>query len=557
MTAGELLVVMGYIAAIYKPLEQISNTVSALQEQFISLRIALRPARHRARRSRERPDAGRRSAARRAASPSRTCHFTYPGRSGTLADVSLRRRARIAGRDRRPDRRGQDDARLSLIPRFYDPQRGRDPARRPSTCATCTLASLRAQISIVLQEPLLFSGTIADNIRYGRLEADDDEGSSPRPGRQRARLHRRGCRTATRPMLGERGARLSGGERQRICDRPRVPASDAPILILDEPTSSIDSRTEAVILDALDRLRDGRTTFTIAHRLSTISGADRILVMDQGRLVEPGTHDELLEHDGLYRQLWDVQTGGRAASRESAWSRPRRDATTASNALVTAVRLLVAAGPTDLAALAVNQSEADQIREAAAILAALTPSRSTRFAISTRWISPRWSARHRARSTRGGGLVTGPPVVLLGMLTKIPVAGPAWLVIHYMEAFRRLGYDPWYVEAHSRTPRRSCASPGDDGVGARCRVRRRASSAASASAIAGRSTPSTTTGACTASRDARLRRLYRSAELVINLHGGTRPTAEHSRAARSSTSRPTRSSSRWSSHDGRPRRGTS
>src|SRR5262249_14933156 len=107
--------------------------------------------------------------------------------------------------------------------------------------------------------------------------------------------------------LGERGARLSGGERQRI-SVARAFLRDAPILILDEPTSSIDSKTEAVILDALDRLMAGRTTFLIAHRLSTIRRADMILVLDHGRLVEHGTHHDLLERRGLYRQLYDMQS---------------------------------------------------------------------------------------------------------------------------------------------------------------------------------------------------------------------------------------------------------
>jgi ABC-type multidrug transport system fused ATPase/permease subunit len=114
--------------------------------------------------------------------------------------------------------------------------------------------------------------------------------------------------------LGERGAKLSGGERQRIAIA-RAFLKDAPILILDEPTSSIDSKTEAVILDALDELMVGRTTLMIAHRLSTIRHADQILVLRHGRLVERGTHDELLRLGGVYRQLHDVQNGQRRVSR--------------------------------------------------------------------------------------------------------------------------------------------------------------------------------------------------------------------------------------------------
>jgi len=109
-------------------------------------------------------------------------------------------------------------------------------------------------------------------------------------------------------VLGERGAAVSGGERQRI-SVARAFLKDAPILILDEPTSSVDSKTEAIILEALERLMIGRTTFMIAHRLSTLHNADQILVLNNGELVEQGTQEELIELGGLYRQLHDAQTG--------------------------------------------------------------------------------------------------------------------------------------------------------------------------------------------------------------------------------------------------------
>jgi ABC-type multidrug transport system fused ATPase/permease subunit len=117
-------------------------------------------------------------------------------------------------------------------------------------------------------------------------------------------------------VLGERGAQLSGGERQRI-SIARAFLRDTPLLILDEPTSSIDSKTEAVILDALERLVVGRTTFMIAHRLSTVRHADRILVMDHGELVEQGDHEQLLEAGGLYREMFEAQNDVAAAARRS------------------------------------------------------------------------------------------------------------------------------------------------------------------------------------------------------------------------------------------------
>ena len=159
----------------------------------------------------------------------------------------------------------------------------------------------------MLQEPLLFSGTIAENIHYGRLGASTEEiVEAAKDANAHDFIMRLPDQYETR--LGERGAQLSGGERQRI-SVARAFLKDAPICILDEPTSSIDSRTEAVILDSLERLMVGRTTFMIAHRLSTVRNADLILVLNHGRLVEQGTHDELLGRESLYQQLHVAQTG--------------------------------------------------------------------------------------------------------------------------------------------------------------------------------------------------------------------------------------------------------
>jgi ABC-type multidrug transport system fused ATPase/permease subunit len=158
----------------------------------------------------------------------------------------------------------------------------------------------------VLQEPLLFSGTIEENIRYGKLEAETKDVIA---AARAANAHDfiRGLPEGYNTVLGERGAHISGGERQRICVA-RAFLKDAPILILDEPTSSIDSKTEGVILDALDDLMEGRTSFMIAHRLSTVRHADQILVIEHGRIVERGTHDGLLLHGSVYRQLHEAQT---------------------------------------------------------------------------------------------------------------------------------------------------------------------------------------------------------------------------------------------------------
>jgi ATP-binding cassette, subfamily B, bacterial len=365
LTVGELLVLLGYIAAIYKPLEQLSGTVSSLQEQFVGLRSVYRLLGHEP----EITDPvdpvplGKTSGQFTFENVS----FAYPSREETLANVSFE----VAGGSRvavvGPTGAGKTTL-VWLLSRFYDPQSGR-VLLDGVDLRRLRVADVRSQLSIVLQEPLLFTGTIAENIRFGRLKASHNEVvAAARAANAEGFIEQlpKGFET----VLGEGGARLSGGERQRIAIA-RAFLRDAPILVLDEPTSSIDSRTESVILDALDRLSDGRTTFMIAHRLSTIIGADRILVVEKGRLVEAGTHAELVEREGLYRQLWEAQTGGRKSPADP-WSTPQRDVAAATNVLVDAIRRLLAAGTADLATLAENANESEDIRAAAELLAELT-----------------------------------------------------------------------------------------------------------------------------------------------------------------------------------------
>ncbi len=193
---------------------------------------------------------------------------------------------------------------VSLIPRFYDVSHGRI-LLDGTGIRELTLKSLREQISIVLQEPLLFSGSIADNIRYGKLDATMDEiMEAAKAANAHDFIMRLPQQYAT--QVGERGVQLSGGERQRICVA-RAFLKDAPILILDEPTSAIDSKTEAGILEALERLMAGRTTLLVAHRLSTIRHADLILVMNDGRVIERGTHEELIRRGTLYKQMYEAK----------------------------------------------------------------------------------------------------------------------------------------------------------------------------------------------------------------------------------------------------------
>jgi ATP-binding cassette subfamily B protein/subfamily B ATP-binding cassette protein MsbA len=168
-----------------------------------------------------------------------------------------------------------------------------------------TQASLRQQLGIVLQDTFLFGGTIADNIRYGRLEASDDEVLA---AAQAVGAHEfiQNLPQGYHTEVGEDGVNLSVGQRQIIAFA-RALLADPRILILDEATSSVDTTTEKQIQHALDRLMEGRTSFVIAHRLSTIVNADQIIVLDQGRIVERGTHQELLRQQGRYYNLYTMQ----------------------------------------------------------------------------------------------------------------------------------------------------------------------------------------------------------------------------------------------------------
>jgi ABC-type multidrug transport system fused ATPase/permease subunit len=302
LSGGHLLVMLTYIAAVYQPLETMSATISSLQEQFVNVRgaLELRDAQVEVEDAPDALDIGR----ARGELTFEGVHFSYQRRVDTLKDISFEARAgqrvAIVG----PTGAGKTTL-ISLLPRFYDPARGRI-LLDGTDLRKLTLRSLRQQISIVLQEPLLFSGTIAENIRYGRLGASMEEVvQAAKDANAHDFIMRLPDKYETR--LGERGALLSGGERQRI-SVARAFLKDAPICILDEPTSSIDSRTEAVILDSLERLMVGRTTFMIAHRLSTVRNADLMLVLNHGRLIEQGTHDDLLGRDSLYQQLHLAQT---------------------------------------------------------------------------------------------------------------------------------------------------------------------------------------------------------------------------------------------------------
>ncbi len=193
---------------------------------------------------------------------------------------------------------------VNLLLRFYDPWKGRilidgQDVRR------YTLKSLREQISVVLQEPLLFHRTIRENIAYGKPEARVEETVD---AAKTAQAHEFIVRLPNGydTFLTEGGAGLSGGQRQRIA-LARAILKNAPIFVLDEPVTGLDSETEARLNETMDRLMKGRTSFTIAHRLSTIMKADLILMIEEGRVIEQGTHEHLLGRSDRYRRLYDLQ----------------------------------------------------------------------------------------------------------------------------------------------------------------------------------------------------------------------------------------------------------
>ncbi len=201
---------------------------------------------------------------------------------------------------------------VALLLRLYEPKQGRISIDGQDITAV-TQESLRRAIAMVTQETAMFNRSARDNILYGRPEATEDELIA---AAKQAEAHEfikeledhRG-RRGYDAHLGERGVKLSGGQRQRIA-LARAIVKDAPILVLDEATSALDSEVEAAIQSALERVMEGKTVMAIAHRLSTLREMDRIIVLDQGRIAEAGTHDALLAQDGLYASYWKRQSGG-------------------------------------------------------------------------------------------------------------------------------------------------------------------------------------------------------------------------------------------------------
>jgi ATP-binding cassette subfamily B protein len=305
LSIGELLVVIAYVDSLYSPIQNLGDVVANMQlslasgERTIEV-LDVEPD------VQDRPGA---MALDRVAGAVEFegVNFSYATGTRVLHDIGFSATPGAVVAIVGPTGAGKSTI-ASLLVRFYDPESGR-VTLDGHDLRDLTVKTLRDNIGLVLQEPILFSTTVRENIAYGRPDATMEEIVA---AARAANAHEFivGFPKGYETEVGQRGVSVSGGERQRIAIA-RTFLKDSPVLILDEPTSSIDSRTEVVILDALERLIAGRTTFIIAHRLSTLRRAETILVLDHGRVVEVGTHAELVLRGGLYAELYRLQTAPR------------------------------------------------------------------------------------------------------------------------------------------------------------------------------------------------------------------------------------------------------
>lgn len=306
LTTGALLVFLAYLGLLYAPINALMYTGSTIQTAAGSARRIVEVFQV-DQEVRDAPDAIELSVGVQGRIEFRNVSVRYdPKRPPALRNLSLSIEPGSCLAIVGPSGAGKSTL-ASLIPRFFDPAEG-TVLLDGRDLRELKLASLRTNVAVVLQEPFLFPISIAQNIAYGSPHATGQQIESAAVAAGADAFIRR-LPLGYDTIVAERGASLSGGERQRL-SIARALLKDAPVLILDEPTASLDVATEASLIEALQTLMRGRTTIVIAHRLSTVRHADCIVVLDRGEIVEIGTHQQLLDADGLYARLCRFQLGG-------------------------------------------------------------------------------------------------------------------------------------------------------------------------------------------------------------------------------------------------------